>query len=83
MAFDLRQTAQCPFEVALQGRHIDAGTRQQRGGAAIVLAEQRQQQVLWLNELLVVAIGQALGVAQGLLELGGEFVDSHGVLQSR
>ena len=39
--------------------------------------EQREQQVLGLDEAVVVGERQALGVGQGLLELGGQFVDSH------
>jgi hypothetical protein len=53
---------------------------QQGRGAAVVLVEQGQQQVLRLDELLVVADGQALGVGDGLLELGGEFVEAHGIV---
>jgi hypothetical protein len=33
--------------------------------------------VLWLDELVVCANGQALGIGQGLLQLGSEFVESH------
>jgi hypothetical protein len=32
--------------------------------------------------LLVTADGQTLGIGQRLLELGGEFVDTHGALPS-
>jgi hypothetical protein len=34
--------------------------------------------VLWLDDLVVVADGNALGIADGLLELGSEFVEAHG-----
>jgi hypothetical protein len=33
-----------------------------------------------LDELLVAAHGDALGIGQGLLELGGEFVEAHDFL---
>jgi hypothetical protein len=56
---------------------IDAGALQQRGGAAVVLPQQSQQQVLRLDELLVAAHGHALGIGEGLLELGGELVEAH------
>jgi hypothetical protein len=46
-------------------------------GAAIVLLQQGQQQVLRLDELLVVA-EPGSGRHQGLLEFGGEFVEAHG-----
>jgi hypothetical protein len=39
--------------------------------------------VLRLDELLVAADCQALGIGQRLLELGGEFFDSHGCLPRR
>jgi hypothetical protein len=35
--------------------------------------------VLGLDEAVVVSQGLALGVGQGLLEFGGQFVDSHGI----
>jgi hypothetical protein len=35
--------------------------------------------VLRLDELLVVAHGDALRIGEGLLELGGELVEAHGV----
>ena len=44
------------------------------------LFEQSQQQMLRLDELLVVAIRQALRIGQCLLEHGGEFIKSHAAL---
>jgi len=46
--------------------------------AAIILVQEGEHQVLRLDEAVVVGQGLALGVAQGLLELGRQFVDSHG-----
>ncbi len=77
-AFHLRQAVDGRVQRLPQRRDIDAGTRQQRRGAAVVLVEQGQQQVLRLDHLVVVADGDALGVGDGLLELGGEFVEAHG-----
>jgi hypothetical protein len=72
VAFDLGQALQRLRQRRLQPADIGAGALQQRGGAAVVLVEQGQQQVLRLDELLVVAHGQALGIGKRLLELGGE-----------
>ncbi len=83
MTFDLGQPGQRLTQILLEGRHIDTGAGQQRRSAAIVLVDQRQQQVLRFDELLVAANGQALGIGQRLLELGGEFVDTHEVLRVR
>jgi hypothetical protein len=49
----------------------------QNGFGAIVLLEHGDQQVLGLYVCMVFAQGQRLGVRQGFLELGGEFVNSH------
>jgi hypothetical protein len=77
VALHLGQALEGLAEGGLQPGAIHAGPLQQRRGAAVVLVEQGQQQVLRLDELLVVADGQALGVGEGLLELGGEFVVAH------
>ena len=62
----------------LQRRHVDAGALQQRARAAVVLVQQRREQVLRLDVLVVVAERQALRVGQRLLEFGGQFVETHG-----
>ena len=80
VAFDLGQAFDRVFQRSLQRRHIAAGARQQRGRAAVGIVEQGQQQVLRLDELVVAADGQALGIGQGLLELGGKFVETHAAL---
>ena len=51
----------------------------QQGLGALLLAQHGHQQVLGLDVGVVVGQGQALGLAQGFLELGGEFVESHDV----
>jgi hypothetical protein len=60
-----------------QAGHIGAGTLEQRA-RAVVLGQHGGQQVHGFDVGVVVAQGQRLGVAQGFLELGGEFVLSHG-----
>ena len=77
LPFDLGQAVDRLVQRALQRADIDAGARQQRCGAAVLLVEQGQQQVLRLDELVVVADRQALRIGQRLLELGGEFVETH------
>jgi hypothetical protein len=53
----------------LQARHIDAGPGKQRCRAAVILIDQRQQQVLRLDELLVAADCQALASASACWNL--------------
>ena len=77
-ALDLRQAVNRLLEGALQAWDRDAGARKQRCGAAVFLRQQRGQQMLRLDEAVVVAERQALGVVQCLLELGCEFVEAHG-----
>ena len=66
---NLRQAVDRLVEVGAQRRHVDAGAGQQRAGAAIFLLEQRQQQVLRLDHLVVVADRQALGFAEACWNL--------------
>ena len=82
MPFDLGQAGQRLFQILAQARHIGPGPAEQRRRAAVILIEQGEQQVLRFDELLVAADRQALGIGQRLLELGGEFVDTHGSLPS-
>ena len=51
---------------------------EQRAPGAVGLAQQRREQVQRLDVLVVVVQGQALGIGQGLLELRGELVQTHG-----
>ena len=60
-----------------QARHVDAGTLQQ-GGRAVLLAQHGEQHMGRLDIGMVLAQRQCLGVAQGFLKFGGEFVDTHG-----
>jgi hypothetical protein len=83
VSFDFRQAGDRLRERRLQRRHVDAGTRQQRRGGAVVLLQQGEQQVLWLDQLVVVADRQTLGIGQRLLELGRQFVETHAALLRR
>ncbi len=56
---------------------VAARAGQQRTCAAVGIVKQGQQQVLWLDELVIRADGQTLGIGQGLLQLGGKFVETH------
>ena len=77
-ALDLGQAVDRLLERALQARHRDAGAREERRRAAVLLRQQRGQEVLRLDEAVVVAEREALGVVECLLELGCEFVEAHG-----
>ena len=77
----LRQALDGSFGRAGQARHVGARALQQRFGA-IVLLEHGQQHVHGFDVGVVVGQGQALGIAQGFLELGGEFVETHGSISS-
>ncbi len=46
--------------------------------AAALLIEQRHHDVGRLDELVVASYGEALGVGQRHLELGGESIGTHG-----
>ena len=76
-AFHLRQPLDALSEGVTQRRDVDARSLQQRRGAAVLLLQQRQQEVRGLDERVVLAERQALGVGEGLLELGRELVEAH------
>ena len=78
VALDLGQALDARAQGLAQRRHVDAGLGQDRGGAAILLIDQGQQQMLRLDIGIVVAHREALRVGEGLLELGREFVEAHG-----
>ena len=80
VAFHLGQARHGVVQRRLQRVDVAAGTGQQRTRPAVGIVEQSQQQVLRLDELVVVADGQALGIGQGLLQFGREFVETHGAL---
>jgi len=77
VALDPGQARDGFLDAVLQRRHARAGLGQQAGGAAAFLVQERGHEVQGLDELLVGADGIALRVRDGLLELGGEFVETH------
>src|SRR5258706_176915 len=68
-ALDFGEPLDRVFERFLQRRDVHAGALQERGSAAVLLVEEREQQVLRLDEAVVVGQRLALGVGEGLLEL--------------
>jgi hypothetical protein len=74
----LRQPLDRAVQGSLQPRHPHAGALEQRPARAVRLTDQGAQQVHRLDVLVVVVQGEALGIGQGLLELGGEFIQTHG-----
>ena len=55
---------------------------EQRADDALLLLEQRQQQVLGLDGLVVALVGERLRRLDGLLRLHGELVELHRVPSS-
>ncbi len=62
-----------------QGIWIAAGLRDERSDTAVLLVQEGQQQMLGLDLLVVAPEREALGLGQGLLQLGRELVESHRV----
>ena len=77
LPLDLRQPLDRLGERRLDLGHGHARAGEQRRGAAVLLVQQRGQQVLRLDEAVVVAERHALGVGQRLLEFGRELVEAH------
>ena len=65
------------LDVALERIDPDAELLEHGDGAALGLAEQRAQQVRGLDLGVAAGAGQVLGLAQGLLALDRELVESH------
>ena len=82
-ALDLRQARDRLVERRRQPLDVDAGTLQQRTRRAVLLREQCVEHVDRLDELVVAPDRDALGIGQRFLELGGEFVDSHGKISGK
>jgi hypothetical protein len=76
-ALDLGQPADRLRKRLLEGIRVAPRLGDQRRGAALLLLEQCEQEVLRLDVLVVLADRPALGVRQGFLELGGELVEAH------
>ena len=79
VAFHLGQPFDGIVQRGLQRRDIAARARQQRSRPTVGVVDQGQQQMLRLDELVVAADCQTLRIGQRLLELGGEFVETHGI----
>ena len=79
LTLHLRQTANRRTQSILQGRHIGAGAREQRGCSAVVLLQQCQKKVLRFDIRVVLTYRRALGIGERLLEPGREFVETHRV----
>ena len=77
LALHGRQALHGGFSSGQQAGHIGSRTLQQRPGA-VLLAQHGHEHVHRLDVRVVIAQRERLGVAQGFLELGGEFVETHG-----
>ena len=73
-AVDLRPPRQVGFELALHGRRVRAGLLQDLRHDAFGLLEQRQQQVLRLDLVVVIGLRELLGSQDGLLPALSESV---------
>ncbi len=76
-ALDFGQPVQGFAELRTQFVHVHIGLRQQVAHRAALLIEQRDHDVLRLDELVIAADGERLRVGQGLLEFTGQFVHTH------
>ncbi len=74
---DSGQTLQRLTQGGAQGGNIKADLHQQRLDRAVLLFNQRQQQVQRINLGVVAADRHGLGVGQGDLELAGHTVNAH------
>ena len=77
-ARDPRQAVQALAQRRAKHVHAHAGLGQQVARGAALLVQQRDHNVHRLDELMIHAHGQALGLGQGQLEFAGQFVHSHG-----
>jgi len=77
VAFDLGQAVDALPQAFAELRHVDPGPGGERGRPAVLLVEQRREDVHRLDELVVRADSQALGVGQRLLEFGGQAIEPH------
>ena len=77
-ALDLRQPVEQRQQPRAQLVDVRAGLHQQRAHRAARGVQQRQHDVRGLEELVVAAERQRLGVGQRLLKAAGELVHAHG-----
>ena len=77
-AADLRLAVQLGLHLLLQLRHVDADFFQDRPGHAVLLVEQRRQQVQRVHLRMALVRGQRLGALDGFLRFDREFVEAEG-----
>jgi len=77
MPLHFGQTFDGRFQGRAQGLHVGPGPLQDGGDTAVLLVEERKQQMLRLDVGVVVAHRHALRIGKGLLEFGGQFVETH------
>ena len=76
-AFDFRQAVERVAQLRAKQVDVDAGLREQAAHGAALLVQQRHHDVGRLDELVVQADRQGLGLGERHLELAGQFVHSH------
>lgn len=81
LALHLGQALDGVLRRRLQGGHVGAGTLRQRA-RALLLPQHGGQQVHGFDIGVVIAQRERLRVGEGFLELGGEFVETHGLWSS-
>ena len=77
MAGYFGQRANSGLHALFDLRHIHAGMRQEGGAAAVVIIQQGFEYVYGFQIAAIARQCHALAFLQGLLEFGGEFVESH------
>src|SRR5438093_7808775 len=82
-AFHLRQSFDAFGKTLLQELQVAAGFGDEAGDAAVLLVDEGGEQVLGLDVLLIAPQRHALRLGERLLQLGGEFLESHGLDPSR
>jgi len=73
---NLRQFVHGGLGGTLQTRHVGPRTLQERFGT-VRLAQHGEHHVTRLDVRMIGAQGQGLSFAQGFLEFGGEFIQTH------
>ncbi len=77
-AFNLRQPVELAAQLRAQLVDVRAGLDEHGAHGSPLAVEQGEHDVDRLQDLVVAAQGKRLRVGQGLLELAGKFVLSHG-----
>src|SRR5206468_1497670 len=77
-ALDLRQALEQPQQSRAQLVDVRTGLQQQRPHRAAGAVQHRQHHVRGLQELVIAAERERLGVGERLLQAAGEFIHAHG-----